>query len=320
MLGVLLIVFIIMRMAPGDPVLAQLGNHYTQEQYEAKEHALGLDKPVVLQFVDYVKNIVTKFDLGTSYKTNRSVNTEIFSRLPVTLKLALCSCLVTVVLGIPFGIICAVKQYSPADYCVTTFSLFFASIPSFWLGLMLIIIFALKLQWLPASMPSTTTSDIRYWILPVVTLGMSTVALLTRFTRSTMLDVVRQDYITTARSKGLKEGRIIFKHALPNALIPIITSLGLQLGMMVAGSVVVENIFSIPGIGNLVTTAVRNQDYPLIQGCVLVLSVLVCLINLLVDIIYGFVDPRIMSMYQTGKKKRGRLRKAEAAAAGKEAE
>lgn len=303
-IGVLFFVFTIMRMAPGDPAMAALGNNFTQEQYEVKVQELGLDRPFFVQFIDYVKDVVTKFELGTSYKTNRSVNIEIFERLPVTLKLAVIGCIITVVIGVPLGILSAIKQYSIADYAATVFSLIFASMPSFWLGLMLIIVFALNLQWLPASMPSTATSDIRYWILPLLTIGLSPIAVILRFTRSTMLDVVRQDYIRTARSKGLSERVVIIKHALRNALLPIITSIGIMLGGLVAGSVVVESVFSIPGIGSLITTAISNQDYPLIQGCVLVLSIMICLINLIVDITYGFIDPRIMSMYKTGRKKK----------------
>ena len=306
-LGVLFIVFSIMRMAPGDPAMASLGNRYTEEQYQAKREELGLDRPFLVQFADYVVGVVTEFDLGTSYKSSRSVNTEILERLPVTLRLGLTGICITVILGIPLGILAAVKQYSIGDYIATVLSLVMASIPSFWLGLMLIIVFALKLHWLPASMPSIAASTLRHWILPAITIGLPPVASVLRFTRSTMLDVIRQDYIRTARSKGLSEGKVIVKHALRNALLPIVTFVGIMLGGTVAGSVVIESIFSIPGIGSLVTTAVSNQDYPVIQGCVPILSVLICLINLVVDVIYGFIDPRIMSMYKSsGRKKKAR--------------
>lgn len=309
-LGVLLIVFSVMRMAPGDPAMAALGNRYTEEQYEAKREELGLDRPFLVQFGDYVVGVVTRFDLGTSYKSNRSVNTEILERLPVTLRLGLTGIVITVLLGVPLGVLAAVKQYSVGDYIATVLSLIMASMPSFWLGLMLIIVFALNLQWLPASMPSIASSSLKHWILPSLTIGLPPVASVLRFTRSTMLDVIRQDYIRTARSKGLSERTVIFKHALRNALLSIITFVGIMLGGTVAGSVVIESIFSIPGIGSLVTTAVSNQDYPVIQGCVLILSVLICLINLIVDVVYGFIDPRIMSMYSGGKKEK-RAKKAE---------
>lgn len=308
-LGVLFIVFSIMRMAPGDPAMAALGSHYTMEQYEAKREELGLNDPFIVQFVDYVVDVVTEFDLGTSYANKRPVLTEIQERLPVTLRLGLSGVVITIALGIPLGILAAIRQYSVGDYIATVMSLVLASTPSFWLGLMLIIIFALNLHWLPASMSSVALSTWKHWLLPVVTIGLPPVASVLRFTRSTMLDVVRQDYIRTAHSKGLSESKVIIKHALRNALLPIVTFVGLMLGFTVAGSVVIESIFSIPGIGSLVTSAVSHQDYPVIQGCVLILSILICLINLAVDLVYGFIDPRIMSMYKSGGKKKKKLPK-----------
>ena len=302
LLGVMFIVFAINHFMPGDPVISLLGNNYTQEQYDAKEAELGLDKPFLEQFVIYVKNVVTKLDMGTSYQTNRSVSKEILERFPVTLKLGLLGILVTVVVGVPFGIISATKQYSALDYGVTVISMFFASMPSFWMGLMGIIIFSYNLQWLPASGLFTW----KHWILPVLTLGLSPVATVTRMTRSSMLDVIRQDYIRTARAKGLSEGIVIRRHALKNALIPVLTVVGMQLGQIVAGSVVIEAIFAINGTGQLLMTAINGKNYPVIQGIVLFLSVSICLMNLLVDLIYGFVDPRIMAQYAGGKKAKGK--------------
>lgn len=300
LLGVIFIVFTINHFMPGDPVISLLGTNYTQEQYDAKEAELGLDKPFLEQFVIYVKNVVTKGDLGTSYQTNRSVSTEILERFPVTLKLGLLGVLVTVIVGVPFGVISATKQYSALDYGVTVVSMFFASMPSFWMGLMAIIIFSYKLQWLPASGLFTW----KHWILPVLTLGLSPVATVTRMTRSSMLDVIRQDYIRTARAKGLSEGVVIRHHALKNALIPVITVVGMQLGTIVAGSVVVEAIFAINGTGQLLMTAINGKNYPVINGVVLFLSVSISLMNLVVDLIYGFVDPRIMAQYSGGRKKK----------------
>ena len=300
LLGVIFIVFTINHFMPGDPVISLLGTNYTQEQYDAKEAALGLDKPFLEQFFIYVKNVVTKLDLGTSYQTNRSVSTEILERFPITLKLGVLGILVTIVVGIPFGIISATKQYSALDYGVTVVSMFFASMPSFWMGLMAIIIFSYKLQWLPASGLFTW----KHWILPVLTLGLSPVATVTRMTRSSMLDVIRQDYIRTARAKGLSEGVIIRRHALKNALIPVLTVVGMQLGTIVAGSVVIEAIFAINGTGQLLMTAINGKNYPVINGIVLFLSISISLMNLLVDLVYGFVDPRIMAQYSVGKKKK----------------
>ena len=301
LLGVVFIVFTINQLAPGDPIVTLLGSNYTQEQYDAKEAELGLDKPFVTQFVLYVKGIVTKFDLGTSYQTGRSVTDELLERFPVTLLLGVLGVLVTVAVGLPFGIISATKQYSALDYIVTVVSMFFASMPGFWMALMMILFFSLQLGWLPATYVAT---DWTSWILPVLALGLSPVATVTRITRSSMLDVVRQDYIRTARAKGLSEGVIIRHHALKNALIPVITVVGMQLGFIMGGSVVIEAVFAIPGLGNLLMSAINNKNYPVIQGTVLLLSMSICVMNLLVDLIYGFVDPRIKAQYTGGPKQK----------------
>ena len=300
LLGVLFIVFTINHFGPGDPVASLLGGNYTQEQYDAKEAELGLDKPFFTQFVNYVKNIVTKFDLGTSYQSKRQVSTEILERFPTTLYLGLIGVALTVIVGVPFGIISATKQYSALDYIVTIVSLIFASIPSFWMAMMMQLGLSYNLGWLPATYNS---GNILSYVMPVLTLGLSPVATVTRMTRSSMLDVIRQDYIRTARAKGLSERDVIWKHALKNALIPVITVVGMQLGTIIAGSVVVEAIFSIPGLGSLLMDAINNRNYPVIQGCVLFMSIFISLMNLLVDLIYGFVDPRIKAQYGGGKKK-----------------
>lgn len=299
LLGVVFIVFTINHLGPGDPVAALLGGNYTQEQYDAKEKELGLDQPFAVQFVNYVKNIITKFDLGTSYQSKRPVSTEILERFPTTLLLGMLGVALTVIVGIPFGIISATKQYSAIDYVVTIISLVFASIPSFWMAMMFQLGLSYKLGWLPATYSPGSVASM---ILPVLTLGLSPVATVTRITRSSMLDVVRQDYIRTARAKGLSEQQVIWKHALKNALIPVITVVGMQIGSIMAGSVVVEAIFSIPGLGSLLMTAINNKNYPIIQGSVLFMSLFVSLMNLLVDLVYGFVDPRIKAQYG-GKKK-----------------
>lgn len=302
-IGVIFIVFSINQLSPSDPVAASLGSSYTQEQYDRKEAEMGLDKPFLVQFLQYMKGIVTEGNLGTSYQRNTPVSQEIFQRLPTTVKLGLIGCVITILLGIPFGIISATHQYSALDYTVTVFSLIFASMPGFLLGLLLIIIFSLNLQWVPASM-ATRFITWKHWILPALAVGLSPVASITRLTRSSMLDVIRQDYIRTARAKGVKENHVIISHAMRNALIPVITSLGLQLGILVSGSVVVEMIFSIPGLGSLMTQAINNADYPMVQGCVVVLAVIICLINLLTDILYGLIDPRIMSQYTSARKRK----------------
>ena len=299
-LGVLLIVFSISYFAPGDPVMTLLGTKgYTPEAYAALQAELGLDKPFFVQYFNYVKDIVTKFDFGTSYSYGHEVGPEILSRMGITLKLGLLSVLVTAVIGVPFGIISATKQYSPLDYGVTVASLFFASMPNFWLAMVCIIIFALKLGWLPPN----GMNGWRYLILPVLTNAMSSVASVSRMSRSSMLEVIRADYIRTARAKGCAEGTIIFRHELRNAIIPIITVVGMQLGSVVAGSVVIETIFNIQGLGSYMMNGISGRDYPIINACVLILAFCICLMNLLVDICYAYVDPRIHSKYVSVKSK-----------------
>lgn len=300
LLGVIFVVFTINYFGPGDPVAALLGGNYTQEQYEAKEKELGLDQGYVGQLVNYVKNIVTKFDLGTSYQSKRPVTTEILERFPTTLLLGMLGVALTVIVGIPCGIISATKQYSILDYIVTIVSLIFASIPSFWMAMMFQLGLSYNLNIFPATY---SAGDALSMVLPVLTLGLSPVATVTRITRSSMLDVIRQDYIRTARAKGLSERGVIWKHALKNALIPVITVVGMQIGMIISGSVVVEAIFSIPGLGSLLMAAINNRNYPVIQGSVLFMSIFISLMNLIVDLIYGFVDPRIKAQYSGGKKK-----------------
>ena len=304
MLGVVLIVFTIDRVGPGDPVAAALGGTYTQEQYDAKEAELGLDRPFLVQFFSYLQGIITRGDLGDSFQTGLPVGQTILQRFPLTLELAIISIIIAVGLGIPFGVISATRQNSILDRIVTFFSLIFAAVPGFWLALMLMIAFAINLKIFDASFPTTQAPQLRDWVLPALASGLSFIASITRMTRSSMLDVVRQDYITTARAKGQKESVVIRRHALRNALIPVITTVGAQLGILVSGSVVVETIFGMPGLGSLMMTAINNKDFPIIEGCVLILAALICIINLVTDLIYGFVDPRIMAQYTAGKKKK----------------
>lgn len=304
LLGVLWIVFTINYLTPGDPVIAILGVECTQEQYAAKEAELGLDQPYLVQFGNYIKGIVTEFDLGTSYTNKRPVGEQILERIPLTLKLGSIGILISVLIGVPFGIVSATKQYSLLDYSVTASSLFFASMPNFWLALMLILIFSHHLGWLPA----TGAASWKGWILPCITLGLSPISTITRQTRSSMLEVIRQDYITTARSKGMTEHDIVWKHALRNALIPIITVVGFMVSTIMGGSVIIENIFNFPGLGALMMTAINNKDYPMIMGAVLVISFFVCVINLVVDIIYAFVDPRIKAQYVSAKQKKSKTK------------
>ena len=299
-LGILLIIFTINDLMPGDPALNSLGANYTEELYQQRREEMGLNHPFVVRYVEYVVDLATRLDFGESYSTLRPVKNMIAERLGVTLLLGIYGSLITIVLGVIIGILSAVRQYSILDYVTTILATFFAAMTNFWLALMVVIIFSHNLQLLPASGLSTW----KHWIMPVICIGIGPIALVVRMTRTSMLDVVRQDYIRTARAKGVKERAVIYKHALRNALIPVITVIGMQLSVIFGGSIIVETIFSIPGMGMLLLDAINSQDYPVILGCVLVLSLAVCVINLLVDLAYAAADPRIKAQYTGGKKKK----------------
>lgn len=288
-LCVVFIIFTINYFTPGDPVEVFFDFDYTPEQYAEKAAEWGLDKPFFEQFYNYIKNIVTKGDFGYSYYSGKSVVSELVTRFPVSLNLGLISVALTVLIGVPFGIISATRQYSPLDYSVTFVSLFFAAVPGFWLSMIMILIFSGRLGWLPSS----GLTDWTCYIMPVIASSAQYVASVTRQTRSSMLEVIRQDYIRTARAKGLSEGVVIRRHALRNALIPVVTLIGMQAGAVIAGSAIIEAVHSFPGMGSLMMTAINNKDYNTIRAVVLLLSCVVCLINLLVDIIYVWIDPRV---------------------------
>lgn len=289
MLAVVFIIFTINHFTPGDPVAIFYDFDYTEEQYAEKAAEWGLDQPFLIQFVNYVKNIVTKFDFGYSYYSGNSVMSELSTRFPVSLHLGLISVLLTVIIGVPFGIVSATRQYSMLDYGVTFVSLFFAAVPGFWLSMIMILIFSSRLGWLPSSGLTSWTC----YIMPVIASSAQYIASVTRQTRSSMLEVIRQDYIRTARAKGVSERSVIWKHALRNALIPVVTLIGMQTGAVIAGSAIIEAVHSFPGMGSLMMTAINNKDYNTIQAVVLLLSGVVCLINLAVDIIYVAIDPRV---------------------------
>ena len=300
MLGVLFIVFTISYLTPGDPVMMILGQNYTPEAYAATAAEFGLDKPFLVQFFNYLKGIVTELNLGKSFLENMPVADEILYRLPITIRIGLLGVLLTVAVGIPIGLVSALKQYSAIDYAATTLALLCAAIPSFCVALFSILLFAVNLKWLPI----TGISNWKSWILPVLANSLSGVAVVMRMSRTSVLEVVRMDYVRTARAKGIKESTIIRRHILKNSLIPIITVVGVQMTLIMSGSVLVETIFAIPGIGSYLMKGIIGRDYMIVNGCVLVLSISICVMNLLTDLAYAFVDPRIKAQYKSGKKRR----------------
>ena len=299
LLGVTIIVFTLMYISPGSPAAVMLGTEATPEGIAQLEEEMGLNDPYLVRLGRYILGVVTKFDLGDSYRTKSPVRDEVFKRLGVTLKLAAISMVIGTILGMILGIISAVKQYSWMDRISTIFALLGISMPSFFLALMLILIFSLGLGWFPVS----GSYSFKYWVLPTATLGLQAAGIVMRMTRSSMLESIRKDYIRTARAKGQNEWNVIIKHALRNALIPVITVVGNQLSILIGGAVLVESVFSLPGLGKYLIDGINNLDYPVVQGSVLVIGFMSVFIMLIVDIIYSFVDPRLKSMYQTTKKK-----------------
>lgn len=285
----MVILFTILYFTPGDPARIALGQDVTAESIAAFRAEHGLDDTYLVQLGRYVYRAVVHADLGYSYIMRSSVSSELASRIPVTMKLAFWAVVFSTLIGIPLGIICAVKQYSLLDSVTTLVTLLGVSMPTFWTGLLLILAFSVHLGWFP----SMGFSSIDEMVLPIVTLSGSAIALIARITRSSMLEVIKSDYIRTARAKGQKESVVIFRHALPNAMIPILTIIGMQFGMLLGGSIITEAIFSISGVGRLMLDAINTRDYPIIQGGVLFISVAFCIINLAVDLLYALIDPRI---------------------------
>lgn len=286
------LIFWAMSLTGGDPAMIVAGEGATTEEIEAVREELGLNNPFMVRYFNYVKGMVTG-DMGKSYVTNKDVFKTFMEKLPNTLMLGGAAVLIAIVIALPLGIYTAIHQNTWKDTAGMVFALFGTSMPNFWLGLMLIIIFSLKLGWLP----SGGKGGFDTLILPALTVGLGLAALITRTTRSSMLDVIRQDYMTTARAKGCSEKRVIFTHGLKNALIPIITAIGLQMSMVITGSVLAETVFSWPGIGRLVYDSIAKRDTPMVTGSIILCSVFMCLINLFVDLVYAFFDPRIKAQY-----------------------
>jgi peptide/nickel transport system permease protein len=287
-LGVISIVFLLIHLIPGDPVEIMLGEAASGADREALRTALGLDQPLATQFVRYLDGL-RHLDLGTSLHSRRPVIDLLLERLPATLLLAAVTLCITLLFAIPLGVIAAVRRDSLWDTGAMSFSMLGVSIPNFWLGPLLILLFSLWLGWTPVSGREGFGSV----ILPAVTLGTSLAAVLSRMVRSSMLEVLGEDYLRTARAKGLPTRRILLQHALRNALLPVITLIGLQLGALLAGAVITETVFSWPGVGLLTIEAIQSRDYPVVQACVLLISMSYVFINLLTDIAYAWADPRI---------------------------
>lgn len=300
LIGVTFIIFTMMYFTPGDPARMILGDTATETEVEELREEMGLNDPFLVRYGNYMWDLCHG-DLGNSYVTGLPVTEEILARLPITARLAVLSCIFSVMIGVPVGVLSAVKQYSSLDNITMILALLGITIPSFWLAMMLVMVFSVNLGWLPAS----GLYGWKYYILPVISISAVSIATFTRMTRSSMLEVIRQDYIRTARAKGQTEGKVITRHALKNALIPIITVIGIQFASGLSGAVVNEQIFAIPGLGKMMVDAIKARNYPVVQGGVLLIAVMFSVLNLVIDLLYAFVDPRIKSQY-AGKKTRRR--------------
>lgn len=295
-LGVTFLIFTVMNLTPGDPAIMILGEGATPEQYSALREEMGLNDPFFVRYFRYVTDAL-QGDFGRSYRTNIPVFQEIATRMPYTLNLAITSTLIAIIIGIPIGVLSAVKQYTITDNVALGTSLLLTSMPAFWFAMMLILLFSLKLRVLP----SLGADSWRHFILPAIATSANTLASLIRMTRSTMLEVIRQDYIRTARAKGAKESRVIFGHALRNALLPVVTIIGVNFGIALGGTIVVEQVFALPGLGQLMINAIRSKDTPMVIAAVLFAAIIASVINLIVDIVYAYIDPRLKSKYVTVK-------------------
>lgn len=293
LLGVSFLVFSIMSLTPGDPAQLILGENAPKEAILQLRQEMGLNDPYIIQYLRFVGKAITG-DFGRSYTTGREVFGEIFSRFPNTMVLAILGVIIAILIGIPLGIISATRQYSLIDSVGMIGALLGVSMPNFWLGLMLILFFSVNLGWLP----SGGFDGWKSVILPAFTLGTGSAAIITRMTRSSMLEVIRQDYIRTARAKGVAEKIVVNKHALKNALIPVITVVGLQFGGLLGGAVLTESVYSWPGVGRMMVDAIRQKDTPTVLATVVFLATVFSVVNLLVDILYAYVDPRIKSQYK----------------------
>ena len=296
-LGISFILFTIMDLTPGDPARMILGEYASQEEVDALREEMGLNENFFVRYGKYVADAVTG-DFGTSYRSSTPVVGEVAARFPATLQIARLAMFLAVLIGIPVGIISAVKQYSFADILSTVIALAFTSIPAFWLGLLLILLFSVRLHLLPAVGSDTW----KHMLMPAVSLAAAQMATIIRMTRSTMLEVIRQDYIRTAKAKGAPQRRIICHHAIKNALLPVITTVGLSMGNLLGGALIIENVFGISGLGTLMVNSVKSKDTPMLIGSVMFAAVIAGLVNLIVDVLYTYIDPRIKAQFVKKKK------------------
>jgi peptide/nickel transport system permease protein len=290
------LIFAVLMVVPGDPAQLILGIHATPETLHVLRHKLGLDRPLGLQFLSYIRNL-SMGDMGRSIAYDVPVSSLLFSRLQVTGPLTLLSMILAVLISIPMGIYASLHRNQAGDYGIMVFSQIGLAVPAFWAAILLILLFAVGLHWFPAggfqSWTDNPAKALQSLLLPAFSLGFVRAAVLTRMTRSSMLEILGEDYIRTARSKGLPKSRVVYKHAFRNAMIPIVTLIGLQAGDLLAGSIIIENVFHLPGIGRLVFEAIGQRDLPVIQGTVLLIAAVIVLINFVTDVAYGFFDPRI---------------------------
>lgn len=298
MIGVTFVVFYIMSLTKGDPAVTILGDMASPESLAQMREELGLNDPFMMRYIRYIGGIL-QGDWGVSYKNQLDVKQMIMERFPSTALLAVSATFLSVIIGVPIGILSARKQYSTLDNVATVAALIGVSMPVFWLGLLLVIVFALNLRILPSQgLGEGVGNAIKSLILPSITLGAYTLAVILRTTRSSMLEVIKKDYIDTARARGIKESQVTVKHMLSNALIPIITVTGLQFGQLLGGAMVTETVFAWPGLGRLMLDSIKARDIPVVLGSVMFLCLIFSCVNLVVDILYAFVDPRIKSQYQ----------------------
>lgn len=294
LIGISIFVFLLIHLTPGDPALLMLGEGAPKAQLEALRESMGLNDPLYVQYFNWVKKAV-RLDFGRSLRSKKQVTKEITDRLPATTQLALAAVGFAILVGVPVGVISASKPNSWFDNIAMVGALAGVGMPVFWQGIMLILIFSVSFGWFPSS---GRMGGWEYLVLPAITLGTASTASIARLTRSAMLDVLQQDYIRTARAKGLAYRLVIVRHALRNALIPVVTMIGLQFGGLMSGAVLTETIFAWPGIGRMVVEAINNKDFPLVQGTIMAFALMYALVNLFVDITYAFLDPRLRLLYE----------------------